>query len=87
MSFQCLTAQEVLERLIVNDGEAARGHRKNLFNKDFAYCGIAAGFHSTKDNIILIEYAKNILKEGEMPNIQITVTEEVPQELIDKMSK
>jgi uncharacterized protein YkwD len=78
MSFQCLTAQEVIERLIVNDGQPARGHRKNLFNSDFTYCGVATGLHSTLDNIILIEYAKNILKDGEMPSIKITVTDEVP---------
>ena len=35
--------------------------------------------------VVLLEYAKNILKEGEMPNINITITEEVPPELIAKM--
>jgi hypothetical protein len=39
------------------------------------------------DNIILLEYAKNILKDGELPSMNITVTEEVPEELIIKMSK
>lgn len=78
MCFQCLTAQEVVEHLIVNDGQQARGHRKNMFNKEFTYCGIATGKHEGMDNIILIEYCKNILKEGELPQINITVTEEVP---------
>jgi len=35
----------------------------------------------------LLEYAKNILKDGELPSMNITVTEEVPEELIIKMSK
>jgi len=35
----------------------------------------------------LLEYAKGILKEGELPSIEITVQEEVPPELIEKMSK
>lgn len=87
MCFQCLTPQEVLERLIVNDGQAARGHRKNMFNSDLTYCGIGTGQHASLDNIVLLEYAKNILQEGEMPSINITVTEEVPPELIAKMSK
>ena len=34
LSYGLATANEVLERLIVDDGSAARGHRKNLFNKD-----------------------------------------------------
>ena len=49
-----------------------------MFNGDFAFCGIATGPHSTLGNIVLLEYAKNILKDGELPQINITVTEEVP---------
>ena len=73
-----MNAQEVLERLIVNDGQPARGHRKNMFNPEFLYCGVASGCHETLDNMILLEYASNILKEGELPQINITVTDEVP---------
>jgi len=51
----------------------ARGHRKNLFNRDLQHCGVFAGIHSTMDNVILLEYAKGILKDGEMPSINITV--------------
>jgi hypothetical protein len=82
-----LSPHEVLERLIVNDGQPARGHRKNMFNQDFTYCGVATGLHASLDNVVLLEYTKNILREGEMPSINITVTEEVPPELIAKMSK
>jgi hypothetical protein len=34
-----------------------------------------------------LDYAKEILKDGELPSMNITVQEEVPQELIDKMCK
>eukprot|EP00350_Pseudokeronopsis_sp_OXSARD2_P012957 CAMPEP_0170565716 /NCGR_PEP_ID=MMETSP0211-20121228/79368_1 /TAXON_ID=311385 /ORGANISM="Pseudokeronopsis sp., Strain OXSARD2" /LENGTH=82 /DNA_ID=CAMNT_0010886669 /DNA_START=1198 /DNA_END=1446 /DNA_ORIENTATION=- len=37
------------------------------------------------DNVILLEYAKGILKEGELPSINVTVQEEVPLELLQKM--
>ncbi len=33
----------------------------------------------------MLEYAQEILKEGELPSMNITVQDEVPQELIDKM--
>jgi len=49
-----------------------------MFNKDLINCGVATGLHSTLDNVILLEYASAILKEGEMPSINITVKEEVP---------
>lgn len=78
LCFQLLSAKEVVERLIVDDGQPARGHRKNLFNKDLINCGVATGPHSSMDNVVLLEYASAILKEGEMPSINITVQEEVP---------
>ena len=48
---------------------------------------MSTGFHKELDNIILLEYAQEILKEGELPSMNITVQDEVPQELIDKMCK
>lgn len=82
-----ISPEEVLERLIVDDGQSARGHRKNIFSKELRFCGISTGPHSSMDNVILFEYVNGILKEGELPTINVTVQEEVPQELIDKMSK
>ena len=76
-----------MERLIVSDGQPSRGHRKNIFNSEFQYCGIGTGPHKELDNIIILDYAKEILKDGELPSMNITVQEEVPQELIDKMCK
>lgn len=64
MCFSMLTANEVMERLIVDDGQPARGHRKSIFNKDLKFCGIATGPHTTMDNVVLFEYTKNILREG-----------------------
>ncbi len=86
LCFGVTSAAEVLERLIVDDGQPARGHRKNLFNTEMALCGVAAGIHTSADNVVLAEYAKCILREGELPTINVTITEDVPPELIEKMS-
>lgn len=45
------------------------------------HCGVATASHSTEDNVILLEYAKGILKEGELPSINLTVSEDIPPEL------
>ena len=58
-----------------------------MFNPELKYCGVSTGIHITEDNVILLEYAKGILKEGEMPSINVVVQEEVPLELLQKMSK
>ena len=49
-------------------------------------CGIAAGPHAGLESVILIDYASAILKDGEMPTINVQVQEEVPEELIEKMA-
>lgn len=73
MAFNSLTAREVVERLIVDDGQPARGYRKNIFNPDMKNCGVAAGPHAAQDNVILLEYASAILRDGEGPTIQVSV--------------
>lgn len=49
--------------------------------------GIATAPHMSMDNVVLLEYAKSILREGELPTINITVAEEIPPELLAKMKE
>jgi hypothetical protein len=44
-----------------------------MFNEELRYCGAFAGIHSTMDNVIMLEYAHGILKDGELPSINVTV--------------
>merc|ERR1711998_532343 len=39
-------AEDILVQMIVNDGVDSRADRKNIFNRDFRYIGIAIGDHS-----------------------------------------
>ena len=55
MCFQAFTPLEVFERLVVDDGQPSRGQRKNVFNQDLTFCGVAAGEHLTQGNVVLIE--------------------------------
>lgn len=50
--FGGLDPKEVVERLLVCDGQPTRGFRKSLFNDQLHHCGISTGFHKTHDNII-----------------------------------
>ena len=76
-----------MERMVVDDGQASRGHRKNVFSRDMREVGIATAPHMSMDNVVLLEYAKSILGEGEIPTIHITVAEEIPPELLAKMKE
>lgn len=55
-----------MEQMLVNDGQAHRGFRKNIFNPVLKVVGIACGHHASGGSIAQFEYAKGVLKEGQM---------------------
>ena len=63
--FGSTTAQEVIEQMLVNDGQTHRGFRKAMFNPLLHIVGIASGHHTQAETITQFEYAKGILKEGQ----------------------
>ena len=54
-------ARSVVVRLIVDDGVAGRGHRKNIFNRDFHVAGAASGFHATYGAMCVIDFAEGFI--------------------------
>jgi hypothetical protein len=63
--FGGVTAEQVLEQMLVNDGQKHRGFRKSIFNEELRIVGIAAGPHKEAQTVIHIDYAKGVLKEGQ----------------------
>jgi len=45
ISFSEKTGKDIIIQFIIDDGNASRGHRKNLFNPDYLLVGIACGYH------------------------------------------
>jgi len=50
-------ARAIVIRLIVDDGVKGRGHRKNIFSKNFRVAGAAAGFHAQYGRMTVIDFA------------------------------
>jgi hypothetical protein len=85
--FGGLDSKEVIERLLVCDGQPTRGFRKSLFNDQLGFCGIATGPHNTHDNMIQLTYVKSLLGQGEVPTITVQVKDDIPEELVKKLEK
>jgi len=80
-------AQEVVERLLVCDGQPTRGFRKTLFNDQLLLCGISCGVHTAHGNIIQLEYVKGLLREGEAPSIKVEIAEDVSPGVMENLKK
>jgi uncharacterized protein YkwD len=64
LSFCCETANEVLLQLIVDDGVPNRGHRENIFNKEFNFMGCFTTQHKDFDQMTCIDYAGGFVAQG-----------------------
>merc|ERR1711990_155079 len=62
------TAKEAIIELAIDDGVSKRGHRKNLFKKNFDLMGVCQGPHKTWKDMVVVMYggkAENNEKEEE----------------------
>lgn len=50
------TPLQVLTDLAIDDGVRSRGHRRNIFNKAYAYVGIYTGPHKTYGRQTVLDY-------------------------------
>jgi uncharacterized protein YkwD len=70
LSFHCETAEEVLSQLIIDDGVPERGHRLNIFNKEFKVFGCFSGGHKDYDFMTCMDLAAGFVKAGEEDPIE-----------------
>jgi uncharacterized protein YkwD len=51
------SAREIILALIIDDGRPARTHRKNIFDPNFNYAGVAYGQHALYGSVCTINFA------------------------------
>ena len=57
ISFGHNKARNIVVTLMIDDGIPSRGHRKNIFNPDFRWVGVACGDHPAYRTICVITFA------------------------------
>lgn len=70
LSFHCDEPHEVLEQLIIDDGVLERGHRENIFNKEFKYFGCYSGPHKDFDCMSCLQFVGGLVKKGDPDPIE-----------------
>jgi hypothetical protein len=56
--------------LIVDDGVADRGHRDNLFNKEFKIFGSYTGAHRDYEHMTCMDLSGGLIKTGDADPIE-----------------
>jgi uncharacterized protein YkwD len=59
------SARDVVLALIIDDGQRARKHRKNIFNPSFNYAGAAFGAHARFRTVCSIDFAGGYAERGQ----------------------
>jgi len=59
ISYGSTSAEEVIMRLLIDDGVPERAHRQNLFSSAWTNAGAGCGTHATYRSVCVIDYAAN----------------------------
>jgi len=62
-------ARGIVCSLIVDQGVADRGHRKNLFSHSFGMAGVAYGYHATYGSMCVIDFAGSFTERGSLAGL------------------
>ncbi len=57
-------ARGIVMRLIVDEGVRSRGHRANLFSREFRFAGIACGGHARYGAMCVMDFASDYIERG-----------------------
>jgi hypothetical protein len=77
--------KEIVEYMLVSDGDPARGLRKNIFNPKLRIMGIAIGPHPEAGSVTVVDFVSKELAEGESYSMKVEETDQTPEELQKKV--
>lgn len=71
ISYGKATARDVVLALIIDDGQPARKHRKNIFNPSFNFAGAAFGRHARFGTVCSMDFAGSYTERGQSPAVTL----------------
>jgi hypothetical protein len=87
IDFGSKSAEDVVILLVVDDGIPERNHRKNLFNPELRYIGVASGPHKEFDHCTILDYVADIRNIGEPSKHKANLVDELLKNADKKKTK
>lgn len=66
-AFRPQDARTVVMQLLIDDGVSSRGHRANIFNRQFHAIGVSCGTHARYHETCVIDYAGSYQENSQQP--------------------
>ena len=70
ISYGVSDARQIVIGLIVDSGVAGRGHRKNLFLRDFGVVGVACGAHARWGTMCVMDFAGGFIEDPRLTEVR-----------------
>lgn len=80
-------SKEIVEYMLVADGDKRRGLRNNIFNPKLKLMGVAVAPHSKAGSVTVVDFVNRELATGELPTIEIEEADEIPEEMKEYIKK
>lgn len=85
--FDDFNARDIVFGMIIDDGNPNRGHRKNIFNSDFHFCGVACSPHLKHKWVTVIDFAVDFEERPSSSSQKQHSNDENYQAKLDKKTK
>lgn len=72
ISYGVYNARQIVIGLIVDAGVSGRGHRKNLFMKNYGVVGVACGSHAHYGTMCVMDFATSFTENGRISDARKT---------------
>ena len=84
IDFGCFTAVDVILTFLIDDGIKDRNHRKNIFNPNLLFMGVASGKHEAYEHVTVCDYVAGVRELGEeSPDLKKSIFELAPKKSED----
>ena len=77
--YNSMTPLEAILNLCIDDGVPSRGHRKDMFNENFYYTGVATDMHKTYTSMTVATYMGDFTPDKDYVSPKIIIPRNIKE--------